>query len=30
MQLKEELDSNAEFLKPYSVKANGEVSAAAS
>ncbi|KAK4154018.1 thioredoxin-like protein [Chaetomidium leptoderma] len=28
--VKEELDSNADFLKPYSVKANGDVSAAAS
>ncbi|KAG7292336.1 hypothetical protein NEMBOFW57_002371 [Staphylotrichum longicolle] len=28
--VKEELESNADFLKPYSVKANGDVSAAAS
>jgi Grx4 family monothiol glutaredoxin len=29
-QVKEELESNADFLKPYSVKANGDVPAAAS
>jgi hypothetical protein len=28
-QVKEELDSNADFLKPYSIKANGDASAAA-
>jgi hypothetical protein len=28
-QVKEELDSNVDFLKPYSIKANGDAAAAA-
>ncbi len=29
-QVKEELENDTDFLKPYSVKANGDVSAAVS